>query len=115
MIGLAIKAATERNSCPVPQQLRGLVGDMLEYPLPDDDVELDDDDELHESGEEQTSDLEDRIRADKDVRRAWRKTYRIPEGPERSHARLKIAATWAQRELLTEVVAPTDGFGGIAH
>jgi len=115
MIGLAIKAATERNSCPVPQQLRGLVGDMLEYPLPEDDVQLDDDDELTESGEEQTSGLEDRIRADKDVRRAWRKTYRIPEGPERSHARLKIAATWAQRELLTEVVAPTDGVGGIAR
>lgn len=104
MIGLAIKAAGERGTCPVPGPLRGLVGDMLEHPLPPAE------DEPAQSG---AGDLEQRIRDDKEVRRAWRGTYHLPEGAERSHARLKIAATWAQRSLLEQVIASGD-VGGVA-
>ena len=109
MIGLAIKAAGERGSCPVPGPLRGLVGDMLEHPLPPAETEG--------AGAGTTGDLEQRIKNDKDVRRAWRNTYHLPEGAERSHARLKIAATWAQRSLLEQVIASGDvgGVGGIGN
>jgi glycosyltransferase involved in cell wall biosynthesis len=97
MLGLAIKAADDRGSCPVPPPLRSLVGDLLEHPLtpPDGDEAVDDADDLH-----------GRIRDDRAVRRAWRRTYRIPEGAARSHAKIDIAATWAQRELVQRALAP---------
>lgn len=101
MLGLAIKAAGDRGSCPVPGPLRGLVGDLLEHPLPAPDDEPD------------TGGLEDRIRDDREVRRAWRRTYRLPEGAMRSHARIDIAATWAQRQLMQRALEPA-GDGGIA-
>jgi glycosyltransferase involved in cell wall biosynthesis/predicted metal-dependent phosphoesterase TrpH len=89
MLGLAIKSASARGSCPIPGAVRPLVGDLLEHPLPP----AAPDDESHD-------DLPDRISGDRTTRRAWRATYRLPEGPDRSHARLSVAATWAQRELM---------------
>jgi glycosyltransferase involved in cell wall biosynthesis len=82
---------------------------MFEHPLPPAETD--------EAGAGTTGDLEQRIKNDKDVRRAWRNTYHLPEGAERSHARLKIAATWAQRSLLEQVIASGDvgGVGGIGN
>ncbi len=109
MIGLAIKASSERGYCPIPGELRGLIGGAFEHelpPAPPTETAAGD------------GDLAKRIRGDKQVRTAWRRAGRLPEGPERSRAKLRIAAVWAQRELMATAVERNadllaiDGIGG---
>ena len=97
---LAAKAYLERGTAAVPEQLRGLVGDLLQYPLPAAAAPV----SPGASGIAQ--DVLGRIRGDRRLVRRYRRLSRIPEGGVRSHARLRLVSGWLHEELVRRALDP---------
>ncbi len=97
---LAAKAYLERGTAAVPDQLRGLVGDLLQYPLPPAAGPV----PPGASGIAQ--DVLGRIRGDRRLVRRYRRLSRIPEGGARSHARLRLVSGWLHEELVRRALDP---------
>jgi len=90
MVGLAIKAATDRGHCPVPPDLRELASGILEHPLP-----------IPEGTAQRGRGA---LARDKGLRADWQHVSQMPEGAQRSHARYRVATDWAQREILAKAI-----------
>lgn len=92
MLALGFKSYAERGAPGIPETMRGLLGDLFAHALPPLDAPVAQGGEL---GREMLS----RLRGDRDVQKAFRRAGRMPEGAERSHARLRVAAGWAHAQL----------------
>ncbi len=97
---LAAKAYLERGTAAIPEQLRGLVGDLLQHPLPEATAPASAD----ASGIAQ--DVLGRIRRDRRLARRYRRLSRSPEGGVRSHARLRLVNGWLHEELVRRALDP---------
>lgn len=99
MMGLAIKAATDRGHCPIPAEYRGVASKILQYPLP---------------GSEDAPAAPSAMRGNAQVRADWRRISAMPRGAAHSHAAYRAAADWAQGEILRRALNGADGANGLA-
>ena len=97
---LAAKGWLERRPGTVPAPLRGLVGDLLQHPMPA---------PVAGTAPAMPGVAEDvlaRIRADRRLVRRYRRIGRAARGGERSHARLRLASGWLHEELVRRATDP---------
>ena len=98
---LAAKGWLERGSTAIPVPLRGLVGDLLQYPLPAPPPS-----DAPPAMPGMAEDVLARIRADRRLVRRYRRIGRTARGGERSHARLRLATGWLHEELVRRAMDP---------
>ncbi|MEW6581348.1 MAG: glycosyltransferase [Actinomycetota bacterium] len=92
MTSLGVAAYARRGAQAVPDAVRGLVGDLFTTPLPPLGGAARDGGDL---GRE----ILCRLAADAGVAKAFRAAALMPEGAQRSHARLRLALGWAHAQL----------------
>jgi len=100
MMGLAIKAATDRGHCPVPADLREVASSILEHPLP-----------MIEGTRQRGRGS---LARDKALRADWQRVSQMEEGASRSHARYRVATDWAQREILRKAIEGDTARAGLS-
>ena len=107
---LAAKAHLERGADAIPGPLRGLVGDLLQYPLPPATGPA------RSGAPGIAEDVLGRIRGDRRLVRRYRRLSRVPEGGARSHARLRLVSGWLHEELVRRAVDPRGlSLGGLGR
>lgn len=100
MMGLAIKAATDRGHCPVPADLRTMASEVMQHPFPMAEG-------IPQRGRRS-------LARDSALRADWQRLDDIEEGARRSHARYRVATDWAQREILRRAMAGDNSRPGLA-
>lgn len=98
MVGLAIKAATDRGHCPIPVDYRGVASKILQHPLP---------------GADDAPAAPKAMRGDARVRGDFLRISSMPRSAARSHAAYRAATDWAQAEILRRALSGADAPGGL--
>lgn len=85
----------------IPDELRGIVGDLLHHPVPAGRTE---DRQAPSWGDG----IGDRIRADRALVRRYRRIGRRPDSADRSRERLRLVAGWLHEQALGAALDPRD-------
>ncbi|MGD9695595.1 MAG: glycosyltransferase [Thermoleophilia bacterium] len=98
---LGLKAWLDGAACPLPDGLRRLVGDILQHPVGAPAPTA----AAAPAGEGLGSEAWRRLRSDRGLIMRYRRLGRMPEGPARSHARIRLATGWAHESALSAALS----------
>jgi glycosyltransferase involved in cell wall biosynthesis len=96
---LGLKAWLDRGAAGLPDGVAGALADVLRHPSPPGP----------EGGAGRPGGGRSlrRLREDAGLARRWLSVQRLPDGPERTHARIRLAAEWAHRRALLSALRPS--------
>lgn len=108
---LAAKAYLERSTAAIPEELRGIVGDLLQHPIAAPPAGG-----PGSGASPFAQEVLGRIRGDRRLVRRYRRLKRVPEGGTRSHARLRLVSGWLHEDLVRRALDPRGlSLGGLGR